>query len=145
LDAVVTVSSLVRADLEDAEAFLDTIAGALRLRPEPLDMDASVLAEVGIEMAQAHKSQSDWPHGVVSRGKVLGWAHRVLSVVHHLHETVGTELEATQQALRVLALRLQGHAEGLRSTGQWPVQEAVPVEVDPDAPTEPYMRKLPRR
>jgi hypothetical protein len=142
--AVVTVSSLVRSDLEDAEAFLGTIAGALRLRPEPLDMDASVLAEVAVEMGLTRKAKADWPHGAVTRGKVLGWAHRILSVVHHLHETVGTELEATQQALRVLALRLQGHAEGLRSTGQWPVQ-AVPEPVDEAAETQPLGRKLPRR
>ena len=140
-----TVSSLSRQDLEDAEAFLATIAGALKLRPEPLDMDASVLAEVGVEMGQARSSGSDWPHGVVTRGKVLGWAHRVLSVVHHLHETVGLELEATQQALRALALRLQGHAEGLRSTGQWPMPEPVPEPVDEAAETQPLGRKLPRR
>jgi hypothetical protein len=140
----VTTSTLSRQDLEDGAGFLSTIAGALRLRPEPLEMDGSVLLEVAVEMTQALELRGDWPHGCVSRGKVLGWAHRILSVVHHLHETVGTELEATQQALRALALRLQGHAEGLRSTGTWPIAPE-PEPVDEDADTVPLGLPRPRR
>ena len=143
---VVTSSIGSREDVRFLADRLAVIAGALRRRREPLDGDASILGEVGVEIAAAAKEAGDWPHAVLSRGKVLGWAHRILGVVEHLKAAVGDELGATQTYLRQTAAELQGHATGLRPTGTWAVQgefavpEPVEDEVDSNAETQPLMR-----
>lgn len=127
-----------RDDAIDLAAELATIAGALQKRTEPLDADAQVLDSVAVEIALVAEAPGDWPHEILTKGRVLVWAGSIMSVVHHLEEM--KELETTRGRLRTLALRLQGHAEGLRSTGQW-VAQGEPEPVDDEAPTEPLMRR----
>lgn len=158
-------------DLLDAAELLSEIAGALRRRsvvvgedeggrpirqPAPFEAQADVLDQVAVEIAFRAKAPGDWPHGVLSKGRVLVWAGSVMSVVHFLKEAVGDDLAATQHNLRITALRLQGHATGLRGTGEWAVvgemttsdlpdpEPAAPLEevhdeVDSGADTNPMM------
>jgi hypothetical protein len=100
-------------------------------RPEPLDADASVLEQVASEIRAAASTTGDWPHGVITRGRVLVWASGLASVASHLREALGDELEATEGWLRRTAAQLRGHAEGLRGTGEWtPVVDEVDESAD---------------
>lgn len=105
---------------------LQSIARCLRRRAEPLDGDARDLGELAMEIEIAAKTVGDWPHGILTRGRVLGWAHRMLATIHHLESVLGHEMEATCGYLRRTAHELQGHATGLRATGTWDAALEVP-------------------
>lgn len=122
---------------------LCVIAEALRRRQEPLDADASALAQVGFEIDAAGRTAGDWPHGIITQGRVFVWANSILGVTHHIEEQVGHELEATVGFLRRTAAEMKGHATGLRPTGQWAVQGEFeladdPLEHEPAAPTDDF-------
>jgi hypothetical protein len=131
-----------REDALDLADWYVNIAKGLKRRPEPLEDDASKLAEIGREISFAAVLEGDWPNGVLSRGQVQGWAHRTSAVEHHIKSVVGDELEMTCSELRRAAARLQDHAQGLRPTGEWrTVAEQVPksgeINYDPADSEDP--------
>jgi hypothetical protein len=130
-----------RENALDLGDWYSSIAKALKRRPEPLEDDASKLAEIGREISRTAVLEGDWPNGVLSRGQVQGWAHRTSAVEHHIKSVVGDELEATCGELRRAAARLLDHAQGLRATGEWEALSQAPksgeINYEPDEDEDP--------
>lgn len=113
---------------------LFVIASTLKHIAEPLDADATALEQVADELDAAGRTIGDWPHGILTKGRVLVWAHSILAVTHHIEEQVGHDMEATVGFLRRTSAEMLGHATGLRATGTWAVQGEFELEPDPVEP-----------
>lgn len=124
-----------REDALDLAESLAELAKGLR-KGRMLDKDASIVDEVGVEIALAATAVGAWPQGILTRGKVLGWAHRLLGVAHHISEAAGW-MSSTVASIKDTAAKIQGHSSGLRTTGEWPATSrgGVPSEVDEAADT----------
>lgn len=116
-------------------ARLIAISRGFKNRREPMDADAAILYQVGTELAEAARTDGEWPHDALTKGRVLVWASSLMAVVHHVEPLIGEAEAATLGWLRRRALELQGHATGLRPTGTWAVSGEM--EAPDEAPPEP--------
>jgi hypothetical protein len=111
------------AQIQQWSEGLCELASVLARQGRGFEADAGILATIVREML------SEDP----TKNRAMSWSNRLQGVAAHLEP----ELPATATFLRDVAKSIAVQSERCRATGE----HAVPDEVDPNAVTQPFMRK----